>query len=122
AIVQSGPAMRTLQDVGFYLGEQVILAIGALLALYFAYKHFWPELSMVLIAWFGEGVIWFTLAQVFNRTRPVFAVMLWKQISGPGFPSGHSFGAVLCYGLLAYLLVTSCASEELKWSWKRPTL
>ena len=29
--LQSGPAMHTFQDIGFYLGEHVILAIGALL-------------------------------------------------------------------------------------------
>lgn len=109
--LQSGPAMRTLQDAGFYLGEYVIIAIGALLALYFAYKRFWPELSMVLIGWLGEGGIWLILSQAFNRTRPVFAVMLWKQTPGPGFPSGHSFSAVLCYGLLAYLLVPKMPSR-----------
>ena len=26
-------------------------------------------------------------------------------MTAPGFPSGHSFSAVLCFGLLAYLIV-----------------
>ena len=59
---------------GFYLGEHVIVAIGAVLVVYFLYKRFWPELAMVLIAWGGEGAIWIVLSQYFDRSRPVFDV------------------------------------------------
>ncbi|MEP7284250.1 MAG: phosphatase PAP2 family protein [Chloroflexota bacterium] len=109
--LQSSPFTRTVIGFGFYFGEHFILVIGALLALYFLYKRFWPELSMVVIAWLGEGGIWLRLAEYFNRTRPIFDIAIAPQVPGPGFPSGHSFSAVMCYGLLAYLLVPKMPSR-----------
>lgn len=109
--LQSSPFTRAVLGFGFYLGEHFILAIGALLALYFLYKRFWPELSMVLIAWLGEGGIWLVLTQYFNRPRPTFSISFWPQAPGAGFPSGHTFSAVMCYGLLAYLLVPKITSR-----------
>jgi undecaprenyl-diphosphatase len=32
-------------------------------------------------------------------------------MTSPGFPSGHSFSAVLCFGLLAYLLAPKMPSR-----------
>lgn len=109
--LQSSPLTRNVLGFGFYLGEHFILAIGALLALYFLYKRFWPELTMVVIAWLGEGGIWLVLSQYFNRPRPTFSISFWTQAPGPGFPSGHTFSAVMCYGLLAYLLVPKIGSR-----------
>ncbi len=103
--LQSPLFVRDIMIFGFYLGEHGILLIGVVLGLYFLYKRFWLELSMVIIAWAGEGALWLFLSDHFNRARPVFAVSIWQPITGPGFPSGHSFSAVMCYGLLAYLLV-----------------
>jgi undecaprenyl-diphosphatase len=102
--LQSSPFMRAVMISGFYIGEHVIVAIGVILVLYFLYKRFWPELCMVVIAWAGEGGIWLYLSAYFNRPRPLFEIPVWHQMTAPGFPSGHSISAVMCYGLLAYLL------------------
>jgi membrane-associated phospholipid phosphatase len=109
--LQSSPVVRDFMILGFYVGEHLIVAIGALLAVYFLYKRFWPELGMVVIAWAGEGGIWVFLSQYFNRARPVFEVPVWHQMTEPGFPSGHVIAAVMCYGLLAYLLVPKSSSR-----------
>ena len=109
--LQSSPAMREVMIFGFAMGEYVIMAIGLILVLYFLYKRFWSGLSMVVIAWAGEGAIWLILSQYFNRARPVFDVSVWRQMTEPGFPSGHSISAVMCYGLLAYLLVPKIPSR-----------
>jgi membrane-associated phospholipid phosphatase len=108
--LQSAPLIQGVMIFGFYLGEHVIVAIGAVLVVYFLYKRFWPELALVLIAWGGEGAIWVVLSQYFSRSRPIFDISVWRQMSSPGFPSGHSFSAVLCFGLLAYLLVPKMPS------------
>jgi len=108
--LQSAPFIQGVMIFGFYLGEHAIVAIGAVLVVYFLYKRFWPELAMVLIAWGGEGAIWVVLSQYFSRPRPIFDISVWRQMSSPGFPSGHSFSAVLCFGLLAYLLVPKMSS------------
>ena len=103
--LQSPPLTVDAMIFGFYLGEHVIFGIGILLGLYFIFKKFWPELVMVAVAWAGEGLLWLALSQFFHRARPVFDTPVWRQMTSPGFPSGHSFSAVMCYGLLAYLLV-----------------
>jgi undecaprenyl-diphosphatase len=102
--LQSSPLIRDAMIFGFYLGEHGILLIGIVLLLYFVYKRFWPELCMVVVAWAGEGTIWLVLSGYFNRSRPIFGVSVWRQMTSPGFPSGHSISAVVCFGLLAYLL------------------
>ncbi|MHB8629845.1 MAG: phosphatase PAP2 family protein [Aggregatilineales bacterium] len=109
--LQSPPILRDVMILGFYVGEHVVIAIGAGLLLYFLYKRYWLELSMVVIAWAGEAAMWLILSAAFNRARPVFAVSAWRQMTGPGFPSGHCIGAVMCYGLLAYLLVPKISSR-----------
>jgi undecaprenyl-diphosphatase len=90
---------------GSFLGREMIVMIGLALSLYFLYKRFWRELFMVLIGLGGEEILFETFSRLFHRHRPVFARPVWEVLPGPGFPSGHSASAILCYGLLAYLLV-----------------
>jgi undecaprenyl-diphosphatase len=104
AALQSPRVVVDVMILGFYLGEHVILLIGIVLLVYFGIKRFWPEFMMVLVAWAGEGLIWTVLSAYFNRPRPEFEVSVWRQMTVPGFPSGHSLSAVMCFGLLAYLL------------------
>ncbi len=109
--LNSLPLIRGLMIFGYYLGQEIIVGIGAVLVLYFVYKHFWKELWMVLIAWGGEAAIWLLVSNYFSRPRPVFAVEVWHQMTAPGFPSGHCFGAVLCFGLLGYMLVPKMSTR-----------
>ncbi len=111
AALHSPPVVRDVMILGFYVGEHFIAAIGVLLAAYFLYKRFWPELSMVVIAWAGEGAIWLFLSEYYHRARPVFDVPVWHQMTSPGFPSGHAMSAVMCYGLLAYLLAPKLSAR-----------
>jgi membrane-associated phospholipid phosphatase len=52
----------------------------------------------------GGGLLNIVLKQVFERVRPVHEHGLLVE-SGYSFPSGHASGAVVAYGMLAYLLV-----------------
>ena len=109
--VASSPLVRGVMVSGFYLGEHAIFAIGGGLVLYFIGKRFWTELSMVVVAWGGELVILFFLSAYFHRPRPTFDVAVWHTMPSPGFPSGHSISAVLCYGVLAYFIAPRLASQ-----------
>ncbi len=109
--LHSSVIIRNIMISGFYIGEQVIIVIGFLLVIYFIFKRFWPELCMVVIAWGGEIAVFYFLSHAFNRHRPVYAVPVWHQMIHPGFPSGHSISAVMCYGLLAYLIVPKISSR-----------
>jgi undecaprenyl-diphosphatase len=103
--LQSYPLMQNIMIFGFFLAEYGFIVIGAALVLYFLYKRFWTELGMVLIAWGGEGPMWFFLSDYFHRARPPFTPRIWQPMASPGFPSGHSIAAVMCFGLLAYLVM-----------------
>jgi undecaprenyl-diphosphatase len=109
--LQSSPAVRGAMIFSFYLGKHLILAMGLTLGLYFLYKRFWPELSMVAITWSGEGALLTFLSWYFHRARPVFEVSVWRQMTIPGFPSGHCISTVMGFGLLAYLLVPKVPSR-----------
>jgi len=56
------------------------------------------------IALAGNALLNETLKHVFERVRPVHASGV-VAAEGWSFPSGHSSGAVVAYGLLAYVLI-----------------
>ena len=116
--LQSPLFIKDMMIFGFYLGEHIIVGIGAALAIYFLYKRFWPELCMVVIAWAGEGAIWLYSSNYFNRPRPAFPQEVWHTMTVPSFPSGHVIAAVMCFVLLAYWAMpymTSRLSKILVW-------
>jgi len=112
--LHSSPFLIALMFGGYYLGEHVIFALGVVFGLYFISKRRWPELSMVVVGWGSELGLLFLSSPYFHRPRPRFDVMLWSQTPGSSFPSGHSISAVVCYGLLAYLLVPRLSSHVWK--------
>lgn len=67
----------------------------------------WLALAWVL-AISGHALLNTTLKALFSRTRPLHEGGL-IQADGWSFPSGHSSGAVVVYGMLAYVLLRSLA-------------
>jgi len=108
--LNSSPFILGIMKFGFYLAQYGFIAIGAVLVLYFLWKRFWTELSMVLIAWVGEAPLWYSVSAYFDRHRPTFKTSVWRQMTAPSFPSGHSLAAVMCFGFLAYLIVPKISS------------
>ncbi|TXD86227.1 phosphatase PAP2 family protein [Mitsuaria sp. TWR114] len=56
------------------------------------------------LAMLGNGALNPTLKHVFERARPIHPTH-WLTEDGFSFPSGHSSGAVIAMGMLAYLAV-----------------
>ncbi len=109
AIGLSGPPyLEGIMNAGFYIGNQGIAVFVIVLALYFLYKRYWQELTMIMIGWPGSAVIFFTLSNFFARPRP--PTQIWIVLNIPGFPSGHAIAVVVCFGLLAYLLTPKMPS------------
>lgn len=95
---------------GVFLGKEVVAILGMVLALYFFHQRSWRELALVGIGLGGGALIGFGLGLFFDRPRPTdhLGVLV---LSGPSFPSLSALMAVLCYGLLAYLLVPQLSSR-----------
>lgn len=79
-----------------------VLGLGVAAALVWRQRR-WLALGWA-VAVAGNAVLNVTLKGIFERTRPVHDTTLF-QPQGWSFPSGHSSGAVVAYGMLAYVLV-----------------
>jgi undecaprenyl-diphosphatase len=71
-------------------------------------RSFYRLLALTLTVG-GGAVVNLTLKHLFHRQRPVFENPL-VTLSSFGFPSGHTMGATLFYGVLALVITHSIAS------------
>lgn len=79
----------------------VLLCVVVALALMLRGRRALAAAWVVAVA--GNGLLNETLKQVFERVRPLHTDGL-VQAQGFSFPSGHSSGSVVAYGMLAWLL------------------
>jgi membrane-associated phospholipid phosphatase len=106
--LQSPPFVRILMEAGFYMGNDVLLGLGALLGLYFIIKRDWQRLAMMAIGAGGSSVLFFSISNLIGRARPT--TQIWNILHIPGFPSGHAAAVVVFFGLMAYWLVQEMSS------------
>lgn len=99
-----GQVLR-VAGVATHLGDPwTLTAIVALVTLALLWRrHPWLALGWV-IACAGNGLLNQGLKQVFARVRPVHAHG-YAVADGYSFPSGHTSGAVVVFGMAAYLAV-----------------
>lgn len=87
----------------FGSGEWIGIIVFAL-AIYFAWKRWWPSLVMLIVAVPGGMLLNEWLKVVVHRQRP-FVEGPFVDWSGYSFASGHTIGATLLYGqLLLFVL------------------
>ena len=88
-----------------HMGDPLVLiAIGANVALALAiYRQRWLALGWI-IAIGGNGLLNPALKAIFMRMRPLDEAGR-ALVGGWSFPSGHSSGAVVVYGMLSYVLI-----------------
>jgi membrane-associated phospholipid phosphatase len=104
AIALKGPAyIKGLIDSGFYIGDQVIIGLCILLGIYFIFRRYWEELTMIVIGIPGSSALFLLLSRAIGRVRPSTQIWIVEKI--PGFPSGHAITAFTFFFLMAYLLV-----------------
>jgi undecaprenyl-diphosphatase len=75
--------------------------------------RFWPDGLTLLVAGIGGAGLIVGLKRLFHRPRPevIFAHL------GYSFPSGHSFFALVVYGMLAYWLTRDAPPRARWWGW-----
>lgn len=89
-------ALTHLGDAATRSGLCIVMAIALI-----AYGRRWLAFGWV-IAVAGNGLLTQFLKQIFGRARPPHLDGLVLE-QGFSFPSGHSSGSVVAYGMLAYL-------------------
>jgi membrane-associated phospholipid phosphatase len=100
----SGPSYyKGAMNAGYFIGGQVVVALGIMLGIYFIAKRRWEELAMVGVGLVGSSALFLSLSNLIGRVRPPTQIWIIENI--PGFPSGHAITVVVFYGLLAYFLV-----------------
>lgn len=91
-------ALTRLGDAGFLLGLAVVIAL-------WLWRLGRGPLALAwLLALGGNAALIPLLKRVFERVRPVHDHGLVSEM-GWSFPSGHTAGATVVYGMLAYLAV-----------------
>lgn len=88
-----------------HLGDPItLIVLGVIVAVaLFFYGQRWLALGWV-IAVAGNGLLNPALKMIFERMRPL-GDHGQPLVAGWSFPSGHSSGAVVVYGMLSYVLV-----------------
>ena len=95
----SPPWIHAIMVAGYYIGNQLIAAIGIVLGIYFLRKRCWRELVMLINGFGISALLFLLLVHSFDRARPVYESRVEDL---PGFPSGHAVAVAASYGLLLY--------------------
>jgi len=91
-----------MRAISWFGSVAALTIISAVFALFFLTRRAWNRLVALMVTMIGGGLLNVVLKHFFQRQRPVFENPL-VTISSFGFPSGHSMGATLLYGLLALI-------------------
>ena len=90
------------RTISFFGSVAWLMAVSVSVALFFVWRRDWLNASLVALVMGGGGALNVLLKHFFHRERPVLENPL-VTLSSYGFPSGHTMGATLLYGLLALL-------------------
>ncbi|WP_129775761.1 phosphatase PAP2 family protein [Peristeroidobacter soli] len=87
------------------LGDKdFLLPLGIVIASFMLFRRRWYLAAAWIVATAGGALANVGLKAIFERSRPEH-LHGFASVSGWSFPSGHSSGSFIVYGLLAYLIV-----------------
>jgi len=90
-----------------------LTSAGVVVGLILARKKAWDRLATLGLVLGGGSLLNVALKNLFQRTRPVVEHPL-VNLSTYSFPSGHTIGATLFYGLMAFMVMQSVR----RWRWR----
>ncbi len=110
----SGPLATSVMIFFSFLGSPLFLIFsGIIIIAAFWYVKDKRAIALLLITMAGEIILEFGLKQFFERARPdVF--FNYPLPSSFSFPSGHAFGALCFYGILAWLITQKLSRTIIK--------
>ena len=94
---------RAVSAIGGPVAMAVLMVAGAI---YLLVRREKLLLYGWLVAFIGGGALDWALKTIFRRDRPSFPDP-FVHVLGYSFPSGHSMGSLIGYGMLAYLVAQS---------------
>jgi undecaprenyl-diphosphatase len=92
-----------------------VCAASLVVTLFFIRRRDWHRVSLIALTMAGGSALNLLLKHFFHRERPVLENPL-VTLSSYGFPSGHTMGATLFYGLLALLMWNSISNRAGRWA------
>ncbi|MFC4309270.1 phosphatase PAP2 family protein [Steroidobacter flavus] len=96
------------------LGDKdFLIPLAAVIAAFMLFRRRWFLAAAWLVATAGGALSNVGLKAIFERSRPEH-LHGFASASGWSFPSGHSSGSFIVYGLLAYLIVIHSTP---RWHW-----
>ena len=107
-------ALQFFATVTHLADTATLSTLGVVVAALLVWRqHRWLALGWG-VALVGNALLNVTLKGIFERTRPLHDTALF-QPQGWSFPSGHSSGAVVAYGMLAYVLLRTWPPAMTRW-------
>ena len=103
------PLTRIARTITFFGSVGFLTVASVVLALAFAMRKSFYRLLALTLAVGGGSLLNIVLKHFFHRHRPVLENPL-VTLSSFGFPSGHTMGSTIFYGLLALFVVHSLRS------------
>ena len=91
---------KVISDIGGPTAMAALMVVGAIFLLVRREKML---LYGWLVAFIGGGALDWALKTIFRRDRPSFPNP-FVHVLGYSFPSGHSMGSLIGYGMLAYMV------------------
>ena len=109
---RASPSLTRIAWVVTALGSIAFITAGSLVTAFVLFKRgFIYRFVAVVVTMGGGSLLNILLKHYFQRQRPVLENPL-VTLASFGFPSGHTMGATLFYGLLALLIAHSS-----RWAW-----
>lgn len=103
------PVVRAWTQLGHVLW---MAALGMLACIWLLYRRAWLLLGAWVVGVAGVGLWVRILKTQVARERPE---VRWAMEHGYSFPSGHSAGTVVCYGLLAWVWLALARPAQPRW-------
>ena len=104
---------RVMSAISFIASGLFLSAVAVAGALYLAWRRSWYRLLALLLVVPGGALADVAAKHLIHRQRPVFENPI-ATLDSYSFPSGHTMGATLFYGLLAVLAVQVCQRRTQK--------
>lgn len=109
----TAPIINLARGISFFGSVGWISVVSLGVALVFLWRRLWLDLSLLALISLGGSTLNLVLKHLFHRERPALENPL-VTLSSYGFPSGHTMGATLLYGLLALFAWRNLRNRRLR--------